>query len=607
MELLLGLTVTDLLYTQGRPSGVRAIDRQRGEREISARVVVGADGRDSDLARIAGVRARVMAHERFCYFAYYRNLPLVSGERLLLWFLDPDVAYAFPQDEGITVMAMFLTNDRISWFTRDVEADFERYFDGLPSAPDLAGAERISKVMGKLELPNKVRRAARDGLAFIGDAAMAADPLWGVGCGFALQSAEWLSQELGPGLAGSGADAELDASLKRYASRHRHKLIGHFLLTSDYSTARRFNGLERLLFSAAAKDPLTAESVHAVASRSIGPTDPQFVGMIARAAWVNVARRRASADTAPLTGPHAGGTPLPAGVERVRLDVGGLEVPISCVGPRESPEAVVFLHGNPGSSRDWDDLLARTGPFARGVALDMPGFGQAEKPDGFEYTIEGYARFLGRAFERLGIERAHLVLHDFGGPWGLEWAARNPDRLASAVLIDTGALLDYDWHYLARIWRTPGLGEIFQAGTTRSGLRLALRHGNPRELPRAFVDRMYDDSDRGTRRAVLRLYRSSSDPAAVGRRHADALRPHDRPALVIWGAHDPYLPVSLAERQREMFPSAAISILANSGHWPIADDPDGVARIVEPFLRDQLSTERRAVLAHECRSGEDRG
>ncbi len=58
----------------------------------------------------------------------------------------------------------------------------------------------------------------------------------------------------------------------------------------------------------------------------------------------------------------------------------------------EASEAVVFVHGNPGSSRDWEELAARMSPFGRAVALDMPGFGQAEKPEHFDYTVDGYAR-----------------------------------------------------------------------------------------------------------------------------------------------------------------------------------------------------------------------
>lgn len=575
VETMLGRAATDLVRAGGRPVGVRVVDRHRDEQEIRARVVVAADGRDSNVARMAGVKARVKPHGRFGYFAHYRNLPLVSGDRTLFWFLDPDIAYAFPQDDGITLLAIFQTKDRASWFKRDLEANFENSFRGLPNAPDLAQGERVSKVMGRLDLPNTTRPAARDGLAFVGDAAMAADPVWGVGCGFALQSAEWLADELAPVLAASASDGDVDGALSRYASQHRRRLLGrHYLMTADYSTGRRMSAVERLIWDGGARSADVADSFHALGARSIGPADPEFARMLAGAVRARFTRT-GRVDVQPLAGAHAEGTTLPANVQRTRIDVGGVEVPVSSCGPEDDTEAVVFVHGNPGSSRDWDDLLSRTGSFVRGVAVDMPGFGHAEKPDDFDYSVGGYARFLGAALEQLRVERAHLVLHDFGGPWGLEWASHDPGRLASAVLINTGVLLDYSWHYLARIWRTPGLGELFQATTTRGGLRLALRHGNPRGLPRAFVDRMYDDTDAATKRAILKLYRATSDPGTVARRQTDALRPFDIPALVVWGANDPYLPVALAERQREAFPSARISILEESGHWPFADDPDG--------------------------------
>ena len=84
VELMLGQGVTGLVRSNGRPAGVRAVDRGRNERDVRARVIVAADGRDSAVARMAGVRARVKPHDRFGYFAYYRDLPLVSGDRTLL-------------------------------------------------------------------------------------------------------------------------------------------------------------------------------------------------------------------------------------------------------------------------------------------------------------------------------------------------------------------------------------------------------------------------------------------------------------------------------------------------------------------------------------------
>jgi pimeloyl-ACP methyl ester carboxylesterase len=279
--------------------------------------------------------------------------------------------------------------------------------------------------------------------------------------------------------------------------------------------------------------------------------------------------------------------------------VDAVRAPVREAGPEGNEEAVVFVHGNPGSSRDWDDLLVRTGTFARAVAPDMPGFGRADKPEGFEYTIQGYGRFLGGALEALGVRRAHLVLHDFGSPWGLAWAAAHPNAVGSVVLLNMGVLIGYRWHYLARIWRTPVLGELFQATTTLAGFRLLLRHGNPRGLPHDFVERMYRDLDRGTKRAVLRLYRAT--PAGLFEAPLPAMRELDPPTLVVWGRHDPYLPVRYAEAQRQAFPSAEIVVLDGSGHWPFADDPERVAELVVPFLRRQT-----AAPGDTSRSGRDR-
>jgi pimeloyl-ACP methyl ester carboxylesterase len=280
-------------------------------------------------------------------------------------------------------------------------------------------------------------------------------------------------------------------------------------------------------------------------------------------------------------------------VQRTRtneVEVAGVRSPLIEAGEAAAGEAVVFVHGNPGSSQDWIDLVEKVGTFGRAVAPDMPGFGRADKPEHFDYTVGGYARHLDGILKALAIRRVHLVLHDFGGAWGLAWAATHPDEFASVTLINIGVLPNYRWHYLARVWRTPVLGELFMATSSRPAFHLLLKHGNPRGLPKAFVDRMYDDFDRGTRRAVLRLYRATDMPQASGAL-STALRALDRPALVIWGAHDPYISVRYAALQREAFPSATVVVLDDSGHWPFADDPVGVANAVVPFLRRNLQRE----------------
>ena len=266
------------------------------------------------------------------------------------------------------------------------------------------------------------------------------------------------------------------------------------------------------------------------------------------------------------------------------LEIEGVATPVVSAGRQDDSEAIVCLHGNPGYSADWLDLMKRVAPFSRVVAPDMPGFGDAAKPEGFDYSASGYTRHLTALLEALGVRRAHLVLHDFGVGWGLSWAVANPDRVASLTLVNIGVLPDYRWHWAARAWRTPWLGEAFMATTNRAGFSLLMKIGNPRGLPAEFVNAMYDHFDAGTRRAVLRLYRATPDVGALFTPHAEEFRRWLVPVCVVWGAKDPYLPLKYAQMQREYFPAAEINIFEDSGHFPHTDNPERFAEIVVPFL-----------------------
>ena len=96
-------------------------------------------------------------------------------------------------------------------------------------------------------------------------------------------------------------------------------------------------------------------------------------------------------------------------------------------------------------------------------------------------------------------------------------------------------------------------------------------------------------TDPGTQRAVLTLYRAT--PPERFAELQEPLRRAAPPALVIWGRHDPYLKVEQAHRQLETFPDAQVVVLERSGHWPMHDDPDGLAAALLPFL------ERRAAVS----------
>ncbi len=253
-------------------------------------------------------------------------------------------------------------------------------------------------------------------------------------------------------------------------------------------------------------------------------------------------------------------------------------------GPHQASEAVVFIHGNPGSAADFTGLVEATGPPRRAIAFDLPDFGQSIAAPGFRHTQKEYADFIGEALQALGIRRAHLVLHDLGGAIGLIWASTHTGQVASVTLINTGILAGYKWHRAARGWQTRGVGELMQAVTFRTAFRRTITKAEPHGLPREFVDEMYDNYDRRTRKAVLDIYRDLKKVGKTSKELVPKLAAADLPCLVVWGAGDPYIPASFADRQRSAFPSAQVHILPASGHWPFIDDPPAVTELVTNFL-----------------------
>ena len=537
VEPMLGWSVEALVRAEdGRVAGVEAVARDGERRAVAAQLTVAADGRDSTMAELAQLPTHIRPHERFAYAAYYRDLPLPTGDAAQVWFLDPEIAYAFPTDDGLTLVACMPTKRHLPDFRADLEGSFERWFEGLPEGPDLARAERVSKLIGKLDMPNVRRRPAAPGTRD--------------------------RRRPGPGAPPLRSAPPAGAARARVPELR----LRHGAALQPHGTAALLRRRPRPALRGALRGLRNAQPAGA---------------KVPRPALARPGDRHQPAPP-PLAPDRRGGMNI---AER-RIEVEGIASPLLEAGPGDAGEGVVFVHGNPGSGRDWERLLAAAGEHGRAVAPDMPGFGRADKPPDFDYSVDGYARHLGRMLDELDIGRAHLVLHDFGGGWGLRWATLEPERLASLVLVDTGVLRDYRWHVLARIWRTPLIGELFQAMATRGAFRRLLQRGQRRPLPRAFLDRMYDDYDRRTRRAVLRLYRATASEAFDAL--VEPLRAIDPPTLVVWGELDPYISHEQAQRQRETFPHAEVVVLPDCGHWPFVDDPEGAEKAIVPFLTRQL-------------------
>lgn len=264
------------------------------------------------------------------------------------------------------------------------------------------------------------------------------------------------------------------------------------------------------------------------------------------------------------------------------LDLGGVVLAVEDTG---AGVPVLMLHGNPDSRDLWDGVVGELGAAPlRLLRPDMPGFGASPAaPAGFDYTADSTVPLWDAALDALGVEAPLVaVLHDFGGPWFLPWVARNPERVRGLVLCNTLLWPGYRWHFWARVWQTPVLGELAGAASNAALFRWEMRRGSE-GLPAAYCDAVSAAATPAMRAAVLRTYRSHADPAQVWAAEWPRLLEvlPDIPSRVVWGMRDPYLPTHMAERF-----GVPVHALDHAGHWSPVEAPDAVVRALRAVLAE---------------------
>jgi 2-polyprenyl-6-methoxyphenol hydroxylase-like FAD-dependent oxidoreductase len=251
----------------GSQSGVEIRNRKGEQLRVGARLVIGADGRNSTVARLAGAGERRSPNTRFCYATYFTGVGMPEGSGGRLWVVDHDFAIAAPNDDGLTLLGVFLDKRRLGEFKADRVRVLRDFFTSLPESPVMAEAECEDPVLGYTDYDLIVRDAApRSNVALVGDAGLTSDPAMAIGCGWALQSAGWLADALAPALV---EGRPLAPALRRYRRQRRRHLYGHHRLIAFDARVRRTNAFQRLLVAAAASDPSLGAMMLDLGQRSI--------------------------------------------------------------------------------------------------------------------------------------------------------------------------------------------------------------------------------------------------------------------------------------------------------------------------------------------------
>lgn len=276
----------------------------------------------------------------------------------------------------------------------------------------------------------------------------------------------------------------------------------------------------------------------------------------------------------------------------IRVD--GLRIRAIEEAPRhERDDPVFMIHGLGGWAENWRDVMpAVAGSGRRAIAVDLPGFGESERPRRSRYFDPKepfYAPFVFAALDALGIEHAHIAGHSLGGAVAYTAAMWRPERVRSLTLVAPGGL-GRELTRELRALTLPGMGLLVRIRRSERVTRQVLYScfHDPSRCPEPLVAEALKygapaapEMVRALRSAVTFRGGVRDDIRLPWIARAERYR---GPALILWGREDRILPVSLVEEARRIAPHAEVRIIPSCGHLVMIERTREMLDALLPFL-----------------------
>jgi pimeloyl-ACP methyl ester carboxylesterase len=264
----------------------------------------------------------------------------------------------------------------------------------------------------------------------------------------------------------------------------------------------------------------------------------------------------------------------------------------------DSGPVVLLIHGIVGCAEQWDQVMPLLAERYRVIAPDLLGHGQSAKPRG-DYSLGAYAASVRDLLVALGHRRATVVGHSLGGGIAMQFSYEYPPFAERLVLVSSGGL-GREVHLLLRAATLPGSEIVLPliaherlhgvGGALGAALgRLGLQAGTDlAEMARGYGSL----ADAGARMAFIHSLRAVLD---IGGQRVSA---NDRlylaellPSLIIWGGHDPLIPIEHATAANRELPNSRLEVFEDAGHFPQLHEPVRFAHTLIDFIETTEPTQ----------------
>lgn len=257
---------------------------------------------------------------------------------------------------------------------------------------------------------------------------------------------------------------------------------------------------------------------------------------------------------------------------------------------RADAPVLLLLHGFPSGSHQFRRLIDVLGSRYRLVAPDYPGFGHTQVPDGFTYSFDRLADITEKFVQQLGLDRFVMYVFDFGAPVGFRLAERHPERIAGVIVQNGNAyedgLSDAARGVLLPDPQDPGteaaLGDLLALSGTRYQYEAGVADPELIAPDGWTLDQHFLDQP-GRKEAQLALFFDYRTNIESYDRWQTWLRRHTPPALIAWGANDPFFIAPGARAYLRDLPGAELHLF-ETGHFALETHLPEIAPLIADFL-----------------------
>jgi pimeloyl-ACP methyl ester carboxylesterase len=266
------------------------------------------------------------------------------------------------------------------------------------------------------------------------------------------------------------------------------------------------------------------------------------------------------------------------------LDVDGARIYYYAAGTRGAGEPIVFVHGFPTSGHLWGEVVPLLPAGHRVVVLDLLGYGRSDRPLGRRVDIRAHAGRVVQVLDELHIARCCLVGHGIGGGVALSIAVRHPHRVSHLGLIDSVAFDQWPTIEGRFARATLPLAQLLPAKALVAMLRWDVMRGyaDPARAAHSLDLYLRPFVGPGGRNALIAHVRglTSGETTDLG----PELPSVQTPTAILWGQHDPVIPVAVAKRLQRSIAGSTLDVLPAARHFTPEEAPRQVADVIAKLL-----------------------